>query len=166
MGMGKDAKCKEKVRDARPTDWGSRPLQTASLISAATGNIRTYVTGRYDEYGVLPVLKATTTTSWWLLAIWQCRMVSNHYTCFRVKSVIVNVGGYGSQQAPLGGRTYGKRTTKHKQLCQDVFSAIKTNKLSIIQSKAMMKKLMIQNQVPLSMAGTHPKHDLPAYPNK
>jgi hypothetical protein len=57
---GAGDKDKPKIRDVRVQGWETYPLQTASLVSAATGNIRTYVTGRYEVFGVLLVFKAIT----------------------------------------------------------------------------------------------------------
>ena len=60
-----------------------------------------------------------------------------------------------------------KRTTQHKQLCQEVLDAIKTDKLSIEQSKAMMKQLMIKYKVPLLVPGTYLNNtNIPADPTK
>ena len=48
-----------------------------------------------------------------------------------------------------------KRTTKHRLLCQEVLDAIKTKKMTITQSKTMMKQLMITHKVPLAVSGTY-----------
>ena len=41
----------DKVRRPLPSNWQDLSLTKASMVSAATGNIRTYIVGRWEMYG-------------------------------------------------------------------------------------------------------------------
>ena len=140
-----------------PSDFSERPLVAASIVSANTGNVRTYVVGRYDNFGVPPCIRRYDDDPWCMLAIWRCQMTSvYHHTFFSVNSLrLWSVGGMVLSKPHLVVEVTQKRTIKHKLLCQAVLDAIKTKQLSIIQSKGMMKQLMIEHKVPLAVPGMY-----------